>query len=80
MIFVTDDYYCARGFSGVYQQIACQDEFPAQPVDTTTSPIIPTTPVHDYCNKIINEKSFAMEINEDRKMCTFTVQKYGKVR
>ncbi|XP_018566297.1 uncharacterized protein LOC108907210 [Anoplophora glabripennis] len=78
MIFVTDGYYCARGFSGVYQQIACQDEFPVHPVDTTTAPIIPTTPANDYCNKIISQKSFTMEVNGDHKICTFSVQKFDK--
>lgn len=80
MIFVTDGYYCSRGFSGVYHQIGCQDELPVHPVDTTVSPVIPTTPAHDSCDEIIREKSFTMEINEDHETCSFSVHKYEKVR
>ncbi|KAJ8917428.1 hypothetical protein NQ315_005474 [Exocentrus adspersus] len=77
MIFVTDEYYCARGFSGVYQQIACEDEFPVYPVDTATTPIILTTPDY-YCDRIIAEKSFSFEVDGDRRICNFRIRKDDK--
>ncbi|KAJ8952519.1 hypothetical protein NQ318_003315 [Aromia moschata] len=76
MRFVTDGYYCGRGFSGVYEQIACQDmSFPFNPPDpsvhhTTQRPIT--------CAKVIRDRSFTIKVEEDYRACTFTIQKYSK--
>lgn len=79
MRFVTDPHYCGKGFSGIYEQIACHDmSYPIYPVNpTTTVRPYPDTP---SCSQFIEQETFLIEIpNTNINECKFQIKKYSMV-
>lgn len=74
LYFVTDDYYCGRGFHGIYEQIPCQStEYPDKPV----------TPENSFpdvsCKKIIQDNIFSIDVDSNTKKCSYVIKKSGQV-
>lgn len=75
MIFVTDSYYCDRGFKGIYEQIPCLYEY-----STTLAPPVTQTPVLP-CNSLISQQYFTLNIfAEHQDTCVFTITKNTTVK
>lgn len=80
MRFVTDTQYCGKGFSGIYEQIACHDTtypiYPVNPATTTQNPYTDPPP----CNRFIGEETFVLEIPfTGSNECSFNIQKHSPV-
>ncbi|KAG5862229.1 hypothetical protein JTB14_007791, partial [Gonioctena quinquepunctata] len=79
--FVTDDYWCGRGFSGFYQQIACQ-QTPIDPINPY-NPFGPTTPATPSpsppsCDRFVGGKIFTIDVAGNAEMCTFQIRKFSE--
>lgn len=75
VIFVTDSYYCDRGFKAVYEQLPCIHE-----PTTTLAPPVTQTPVLP-CNSLINEQDFTLDIFASQQdTCIFTISKSDTVK
>ncbi|CAH1989798.1 unnamed protein product [Acanthoscelides obtectus] len=77
--FVSDSFWCGRGFTGLFEQIACQQ--PYNPINPTTE-IAPTpfpTPIPrekpTSCDAVIREKRFSIRVDGRFDMCHFRLFK-----
>lgn len=75
LYFATDDYYCGRGFYGIYEQIPCQ---------STENLDIPVTPENNFpdviCKKIIQDNIFSIDVDSyNTKKCSYIIKKTEKV-
>lgn len=67
--FVTDSYYCNRGFRSIYEQLPCVNEQTTTPSPVTQTPLLP-------CNSLINDEEFTLNIYSlQQDTCVFTVSK-----
>ncbi|KAH0815196.1 hypothetical protein GEV33_007594 [Tenebrio molitor] len=73
MNFVTDAFYCGRGFYGSYEQIPCQDS--SYPINPTTPPNVPKpmTP----CSREIQDEMFTFDVYDyNGPSCLLTIRKH----
>nr|CAI5847597.1 unnamed protein product [Callosobruchus analis] len=73
--FRSDAYWCGRGFSGVYEQIACQQ--PYNPINPPTE--ITTTEKPPSCNAVFRERRFSLLVDSRFNSCHFRVFKSSPV-
>lgn len=78
--FVTDNYYCGRGFYALFEQIPCQDDdhsfSPDDEIPTsTTSSTTPNT----TCDRNIQDKSFKIEIDRSFETCSIKIKRFSDV-
>lgn len=70
LTFISDQFYCGRGFFGVFEQFPCEI-----PTPLTPSPNPPPA-----CNRIIKDDMFTIEVfDHHSETCTFTIQKSSEV-
>ncbi|RZC43010.1 uncharacterized protein BDFB_009569 [Asbolus verrucosus] len=75
MNFVTDAFYCGKGFYGVYEQIACQDV--PHPINPTIPPTPPLPTPRVPCDRTIQEEMFTLDAyGYNGPTCTFIVKKH----
>ncbi|EFA03587.2 cubilin [Tribolium castaneum] len=60
--FVTDEFYCGRGFFGSYEQIPCQEK--------------PITPAPIPCSRTIQDEMFTLDVYDYHESpCSFLIKK-----
>ncbi|XP_056644777.1 tolloid-like protein 1 [Diorhabda sublineata] len=75
--FVTDLFFCGRGFCGSYEQLPCQQ--PTVPINLTTTTVPPSpTPNVIGCDRYISDQSFTLEMNQNKANCIFEIKKFTK--
>nr|CAH7729801.1 unnamed protein product [Callosobruchus chinensis] len=73
--FRSDAYWCGRGFSGVYEQIACQQ--PYNPINPPHE--ITTTEKPESCNAVFRDRRFSLRVDSRFSSCHFRVFKSSSV-
>lgn len=76
MNFVTDSFYCGRGFFGTYEQITCEE---------SPHPIIPITSTPPYpqslCSRTAQEEMFTFEVYDySEPSCSLVIKKFSQVK
>ncbi|CAH1113902.1 unnamed protein product [Psylliodes chrysocephalus] len=77
MIFVTDTFFCGRGFFGTYRQLHCQtnpDYTTIRPDFTTTTTLRP----FPICDRYITDRAFELEVGQDLEKCIFQIRRLSK--
>lgn len=79
--FVTDKYYCGRGFYALFEQIPCRDnDHTFKPDDEIpTSTKIPSTTPNATCDRIIQDKYFKIEIDRSFETCSLKIKRFSDV-
>ncbi|CAG9862824.1 unnamed protein product [Phyllotreta striolata] len=72
--FVTDQFFCGRGFFGLFEQIPCRI-IPTDPPDFPTTTIRPTPVV---CDRFVDDKTFVLEVTVDAERCVFQIRRMAK--
>ncbi|CAG9839143.1 unnamed protein product [Diabrotica balteata] len=77
LVFVSDRFFCGRGFYATYEQLPCQTPTTTKVPDVTVVPI-PTTPPttsSPICDRYIADRLFIFEVKQDKDRCSFQIRK-----